>query len=288
MHFSRAAENLCTTQSNLSQQIKFLENELGLPLFDRIGKRIALTDAGKILLEQCHIIFERIDYIKGAITDLKRMEGGRLDIGILPGDGDLLFDALLIDFHLAYPKLSISVTETMDVYEQVADGTRDLGVTTVPLNPEDRISVIPLFHEEFALAIHSDHPVAKSKAIPFEQLQQLKMVMFGPEHQITKVIHSCCQDKGISIDNPIVTSTLSTLLSLVEQGIGASILPRMLLDYLNRENIAAVTLLNPTPSQDICIIHRTDKFMGQAAKLFINELQSFVQSVSERSDRSLG
>ncbi|MFD0697696.1 LysR family transcriptional regulator [Paenibacillus sp. GCM10027628] len=288
MHFSRAAANLCTTQSNLSQQIKFLENELGLPLFDRIGKRIALTDAGKILLEQCHIIFERVDYIKGAITDLKRMEGGRLDIGILPGDGDLLFDALLIDFHLAYPKLSISVTETMDVYEQVVDGIRDLGVTTVPSNPDDRISIIPLFHEEFALAIHSDHPVAKSKAIPFEQLQQLKMVMFGPEHQITKVIHSCCQEKGISIDTPILTSSLSTLLSLVEQGIGASILPRLLLDYLDRDKISAVTLLNPTPSQDICIIHRTDKFMGQAAKLFIDELQCFIQRVMERTIHSLG
>ncbi|WP_248924259.1 LysR family transcriptional regulator [Paenibacillus hamazuiensis] len=288
MHFSRAAENLCTTQSNLSQQIKFLENELGMPLFDRIGKRIALTEAGHILLEQCQIIFERIDYIKGAITDLKQMEGGRLDIGILPGDGDLLFDTLLIDFHRAYPKLSIRVTETVDVYEQVVDGTRDLGVTTVPANPDDRISIIPLFHEEFALAIRSDHPFAKSKAIPFEQLQQLKMVMFGPEHQITKVIHCCCQEKGISLDNSIVTSTLSTLLSLVEQGIGAAILPRLLLDYLKRDNISAVTLLSPTPSQDICVIYRTDKFMGQAAKLFIGELQSFVQSIMEQTNRSLG
>lgn len=288
MHFSRAAENLCTTQSNLSQQIKFLENELGMPLFDRIGKRIALTEAGKILLDQCHIIFERIDYIKGAITDLKRMEGGRLDIGILPGDGDLLFDTLLINFHRTYPKLSIRVTETVDVYEQVVAGIRDLGVTIVPANPDDRISIIPLFHEEFALAIHSDHPFAKSKAIAFEQLQQLKMVMFGPEHQITKVIHSCCREKGIELDNSIVTSTLSTLLSLVEQGIGAAILPRLLLDYLKRDNISAVTLLNPTPSQDICILYRTDKFMGQAAKIFIDELQSFVQSVMELSTRSLG
>lgn len=288
MHFTRAAENLCTTQSNLSQQIKFLENELGMPLFDRIGKRIALTDAGQILLDQCYLIFERIDYIKGAITDLKRMEGGRLDIGILPGDGDLLFDTLLINFHRTYPKLSIRVTETVDVYEQVVNGTRDLGVTIVPPNPDDRIAVIPLFHEEFALAIRSDHPLAKSKAIPFEQLQQLKMVMFGPEHQITKVIHSCCQEKGIVIDNSIVTSTLSTLLSLVEQGIGASILPRLLLDYLKRDNISAITLLNPTPSQNICIIYRTDKFMGQAAKIFIDELQSFIQSVMELSNRSLG
>ncbi|MFC5451095.1 LysR family transcriptional regulator [Paenibacillus aestuarii] len=287
MHFSRAAEKLCTTQSNLSQQIKFLENELGLPLFDRLGRRIALTDAGRILLEQAHLIFERIDYIKGAITDLKQMEGGKLDIGILPGDGDLLFDALLIDFHRRYPKLSISVTETMDVYEQVVDGKRDLGVTTLPQNPDERIETIPLFHEEFALAVPSDHPFAKSKVIPFEQLQQLKMVMFGPEHQITKIIRTCCQEQGIEIDTPIVTSTLSTLLSLVAQGIGVAVLPRMLLDYLNHDRISAVTLFNPTPSQEICILYRTDRFLSQAAKVFIGELQSFIRSVAA-STKSLG
>lgn len=288
MHFSRAAENLCTTQSNLSQQIKFLENELGLPLFDRVGKRITLTDAGKILLEQSHSIFERVDYAKRAILDLKRMEGGRLDIGILPGDGDLLFDALLIDFHKSYPKLSISVTETTDVYEQVLNGTRDLGVTTVPLKPDNRISIIPLFHEEFALAIQADHPLAKSKAISFAELQHLKLVMFDSGHQITKIIQSCCHKKAMVIDNPIVTSTLSTLLSLINQGIGATILPRMLIDYMDHENIVAVKLLDPTPSQDICVLYRTDKFMGQAAKLFIKELQSFLQRVINHTNRPLG
>ncbi|GIO34457.1 MULTISPECIES: LysR family transcriptional regulator [Paenibacillus] len=288
MHFSKAAESLCTTQSNLSQQIKFLENELGLPLFDRIGKRIALTEAGKILLEQSQLIFERMDYIQKAILDLKKMEGGKLDIGILPGDGDLLFDALLLDFHRSYPKLSITVTETTEVYKEVVDGTRDLGVTTVPENPDDRIEIVPLFHEEFVLAVRSDHPVAKSKAIPFEHIQQLKMVTFGPEHQITKLVHFYSQEKGISIDNPVVTSTLSTLLLLVEQGIGACILPRMLLDYLNRENLAAITLLHPTPSQDICMLYRKDKYLGQAAKKFMETLQSFIQSVSDRDSRSLG
>jgi DNA-binding transcriptional LysR family regulator len=158
----------------------------------------------------------------------------------------------------------------------------------VPIKPDERISIIPLFHEEFTLAIRSDHPLAKLKAIPFDQLQQLKMVMFGSGHQITKVFQSCCHEKGIAVDTPIVTSTLSSLLSLVGQGIGASILPRMLLDYMNHENIVAVKLLNPTPSQDICILHRKDKYMGQAAKLFIKELQSFLQSVMDHSGRSLG
>ncbi|MCM3746458.1 LysR family transcriptional regulator [Paenibacillus pasadenensis] len=288
MHFSKAAENLCTTQSNLSQQIKFLENELGVPLFDRIGRRIALTDAGRILLEQSQLIFERVDYIQSALADLKEVEGGKLDIGILPGDGDLLFDALLIDFHRTYPRLSIKVTETTAVYEQVLEGVRDIGVTTTPEEPDERIAVIPLFHEEFVLAVRSDHPAARLKAIPFEQMQQLKLVMFGPEHQISKYINDCCRKKGISIDSPIVTSTLSTLLSLVEQGIGACILPRLLVDNLNRDNIRPVTLLNPTPSQDICVIYRKDRFMGKAAKIFIEELQSYIKNAIDHSSRASG
>ncbi|MBJ9987520.1 LysR family transcriptional regulator [Paenibacillus favisporus] len=288
MHFSRAAENLCTTQSNLSQQIKFLEKELGMPLFDRIGKKIALTDAGRILLEQSQLIFERVDYIQGAISDLKKMEGGKLDIGILPGDGDLLFDALLLDFHRAYPKLSISVNETTNVYEEVLAGNRDLGVTTMPERPDDRMAIIPLFHEEFALAVRSDHPAARFKAIPFEQLKELDMVTFGPDHQITKLIRSCCQEKGMELHHAMVTSTLSTLLSMVEQGIGACILPRLLLDNLGREQITAVTLLHPTPSQEICIIYRTDKYLGKAGRIFIEALQAYIERVIESANRSLG
>jgi DNA-binding transcriptional LysR family regulator len=174
------------------------------------------------------------------------------------------------------------------VYKEVAAGTRDLGVTTVPENPNERIAIVPLFHEEFVLAVRSDHPVAKSKAIPFEQIEQLKMVMFGPEHQITKLIHDYCHEKGVLIDNPVVTNTLSTLLLLVDQGVGACILPRMLLDYLNRENITVITLLHPTPSQDVCILYRKDKYLGLTAKKFMEVLQSFIQNVSDRSSRSLG
>ncbi|QJC52634.1 LysR family transcriptional regulator [Paenibacillus albicereus] len=288
MHFSKAAEALCTTQSNLSQQIKFLENELGTPLFDRMGRRIALTEAGRIVLEQSRLIFERVDTIQAAISDLKRMEGGQLDIGILPGDGDLLFDALLIDFHRSYPKLSIQVTETTEVYGQVLEGVRDIGVTTTPDDPDDRIAVIPLFHEEFVLAVRSDHPASKAKAMAFEQLQQLKLVAFGDEHQMTKVIRESSRKAGILLDRPIVAPSLSTLLALVEQGVGACILPRLLVDNLGRDSIDAVTLLNPTPSQDICILYRKDRFMSQAAKLFMELLQDYIHKAQEASRRSLG
>jgi len=276
LHFSRASEKLCTSQSNLSQQIKFLENELRVPLFDRLGKRIALTEAGKVLLEHSQHVFAHIEYARAAIADLQTVQAGSLTIGVLPGDADLLFDALLVEFHRAYPKLSLSVIESTKILEQVITGAIDMGVTTTPM-PDERITVVPLFHEEFALAVRADHSLATEKAIPFARLQQLKLVMFPPDHQVRQVISRYCLQEGFRLQPHIETTTLSPLLSLVEQGIGACVLPRLLLENLPNKEIAIVSLLNPTPSQDICLVYRSDKYMGYAAKAFIDTLETYIQ-----------
>ncbi|CAM5783874.1 MULTISPECIES: LysR family transcriptional regulator [Brevibacillus] len=277
MHFSRASEKLCTTQSNLSQQIKLLESELGVPLFDRMGKRIAMTEAGKVLLEQSRHVFSHLAYARDAIAEMKNVQGGTLTIGVLPGDADLLFDALLVEFHRTYPQLSLSVIESTKVLEQVISGTIDIGVTTTP-PPAERMTVLPLFHEEFALAIRADHPLAKEKAIPFAGLQHLKMVMFPPDHQVRQVISRYCLQEGFRLQPHIETTTLSSLLTLVEQGIGACVLPRLLLENLNRKEIAIISLLDPTPCQDICIVHRSDRYMGFAARTFIDTLTAYIQT----------
>lgn len=280
MHFSRASEKLCTTQSNLSQQIKLLENELGVPLFDRMGKRIALTDAGKVLLDQSRHVFSHIAYARDAIAEMKDMQGGSITIGVLPGDADLLFNALLVQFHHTYPKLSLSVIETTKIIEQVAAGTIDIGVTTTP-SPDERFTVVPLFHEEFALAVRSDHPLAEKGKVAFEQLGDMKMVMFPPDHQVRQLIGHYCLQAGFRLQPHIETTTLSSLLSLVEQGIGACVLPRLLLESLGKKEIAVVSLVNPTPSQDICIVYRSDKYVGFAARAFMDTLTRYIQAAKE-------
>ncbi|WP_188069398.1 LysR family transcriptional regulator [Brevibacillus brevis] len=285
MHFSRASEKLCTSQSNLSQQIKFLENELGVPLFDRLGKRITLTEAGKVLLEQSRHVFSHIDYAREAIAAMENNEGGTLTIGVLPGDADLLFDALLVEFHRLYPKTSLSVIESTRIVEQITSGEIDLGVTVLP-EPDERITVIPLFHEEFALAVHRAHPLAKEKAIKFGQLQDVKMVMFPPDHQARQLINRYCIQEGFRLQPHIETTTLQSQLSLVKKGIGGCILPSLLLQNVNDDEIAIINLLHPTPSQDICLVYRKDKYMGFAARTFIDTLQAYIQSAIDNAQAS--
>ncbi|WP_257351517.1 LysR family transcriptional regulator [Pseudalkalibacillus decolorationis] len=276
LHFSRAAEKIMVSQPNLSQQIKLLERELGVPLFNRIGKRITITEAGNLLYEQSTHIFSHLKQAQESISELKQIKGGSLTIGILPGDADLMFNSLLLDFHSTYPNVSLSLVETIKVAEQVIEGDIDIGITTSP-NPDERIVRIPLFHEEFSLAVAKNTPLVNKMTIPLKSLQEMKTVMFPPDHQCRKLIDEHCQELGFRINPKIETTTLSSLITMIEKGIGVSVLPRLLLENLPNENIQTIKITNPTPSQEICLIYRTDKYLGFAARTFITAIQDYIQ-----------
>ncbi|KHF31766.1 HTH-type transcriptional regulator CynR [Paenibacillus sp. P1XP2] len=285
LHFTKAAEKMGVSAPNVSQQIRRLEEELGVLLFDRAGKTIVLTEAGAILREHGAAMFGHLQQASDAIADLKKMQGGSLSIGVLPGDADLMFNALLLDFHQTYPAISLSLLETMKVTEQVLDRSIDVGVTIGPVSDE-RLTSIPLFHEEFALAVSRDDPLAAESLIPLNKLRSLKMVMFPPEHQCRKLIDRFCMDNGFALQPHMVTTTLSSLLQMVQSGVGACVLPRLLLDNLNAQDIKVIPLRNPTPSQDICLIYRSDRYVGYAMRTFIKKLRSYIETAIQQSKSS--
>lgn len=219
LHFSRAAEKIMVSQPNLSQQIKLLERELGVPLFNRIGKRITITEAGNLLYEHSKQIFSHVKQAQDSILELKQLKGGSLAIGVLPGDADLMFDSLLLDFHSTYPDITISLIETTSVTEQILEGIIDIGVTTSP-KPDERIVQIPLFHEEFSLAVSKDTPHQKKKTIQLKNLQEMQTVMFPANHQCRRLIDYHCKELGFKIKPIMETTTLSSLIPWLKRGLG--------------------------------------------------------------------
>lgn len=285
LHFTRAAEKMGVSAPNISQQIRRLEEELGVLLFDRVGKTIVLTDAGTILREHGAAVFRHLQQAGDAIADLKQMQGGSLSIGVLPGDADLMFNAMLLNFHQTYPTLSLSLLETTKVTEQVLDRSIDVGVTIGPVIDE-RLTTIPLFHEEFSLAVSMNDPLATENFIPLNRLQGLKMVMFPGDHQCRKLIDRFCMDNGFTLQSHLVTTTLSSLLQMVQSGVGACVLPRLLLENLHNPDIKVVHLRNPTPSQDICLIYRSDRYVGYAIRTFIKTLRAYIDTAIHQSKSS--
>ncbi|WP_408008402.1 LysR family transcriptional regulator substrate-binding protein [Pseudalkalibacillus sp. A8] len=188
-----------------------------------------------------------------------------------------MFNSLLLDFHNTYPNVSISLIETSQVTDQVIEGKIDIGVTTSP-DPDERIMQIPLFHEEFSLAVLKETTLAKKKSVPLSDLQEVNTVLFPPDHQCRQLIDHHCQAGGFRMKPKMETTTLSSLLTMVEKGIGATILPRLLIENLPNKNIQLIKITNPTPSQNICLIYRTDKYLGFAAKTFIQTVEDYIQA----------
>lgn len=285
LHFSKAAGKMGVSAPNISQQIRGLEDELGVLLFDRIGKKIMLTEAGAILREHVAPIFGHLRQASDAISDLKQTQGGSLSIGVLPGDADLMFNSLLLSFHQTYPNISLSLLEMTKVTEQVLDRSIDIGVTIEPVSDE-RLTKIPLFREEFALAVSVRDPLAKETSIPLRRLQSLKTVLFPPDHQCRKLIDQFCMEKGFRLQPQMETTTLSSLLHMVQSGVGACVLPRLLLNNLGSMNIKAVYLTDPVPSQDICLIYRSDRYVGYALRTFIKTLRAHIETAIHQEKTS--
>lgn len=121
-------------------------------------------------------------------------------------------------------------------------------------------------------------PLATERFIPLDRLNALKMIMFLPDHQYRKLIDRFCMDRGFTLQPHMVTTTLSSLLQMVQSGAGTCVLPRMLLDNLHNTVIKAVHLRNPTPSQDICLIYRSDRYIGYAMRTFIKTLRAYIET----------
>ncbi|MDI4645915.1 LysR family transcriptional regulator [Cohnella hashimotonis] len=278
LHFTRAALKLGITQPTLSHQIKSLEDELGVPLFDRIGKKIALTEAGMILYTQSKLAFGNLTSAKEQIQELQQIERGKLTIGALPGELNQLVSNLLIDFHRDYPFVQIKILGVEDIVSRLLQNELDLAVTILPVE-DDRILTTPLYREQFYFVATTLHPYARRSAIDFEEILSVPIVTFPETHRCRQLVDSTCSSVGLRLEPLIETTTIESLFGLVRSGAGGSVLSKTLLDMYSSDELVHIPIQNPGLSREVGIAYHRDKYMGKASRGFIDLLQAHVKSL---------
>ncbi|OBZ09200.1 LysR family transcriptional regulator [Bacillus sp. FJAT-26390] len=271
LHFTRASEKLGITQPTLSYQIKLLEDDLGMPLFNRIGKKITMTEAGSLLRNHCSTIFGSLAGAREEIFELQHIERGTLSIGVLIGEINELVSGLLIDFHRMYPKVQIKLYGVEDVVEPLVDNDLDFAVTILPLEDE-RFGKVSLYEEQFYFVMNEDHPLSKNKSIALDEVKKASVIMFPPTHRCRKMIDLACSLQSFDLNPKIETSTIESLLMLVRSGAGISILSKTLLELYPHPELKVVPLTNPVLKREVGVIYLKDRYMGKAAKEFIELL----------------
>lgn len=244
LHFTRASEQLGVTQPTLSHQIKALETEIGMPLFDRIGKKTALTEAGSILFKHGTHIFQSIQSAKEEIHELREVKSGKLAIGVLKGELGMLVSATLFAFHQQYPDIQITVVGKDDMVEGIIQNEIDIALTIVPIH-DDRLTIVPLYEEDLYLTVSHRHPLGAKNTIDLEQVKDEPFIIFPKNYQCRQQIDAAFKQIEAPLQPIIETDATESILKLVQAEAGVSILSKTLLHMWGNEQIRMIKIENP-------------------------------------------
>lgn len=273
LHFSEAAYKLGISQPTLSQQIRVLEDEVGVPLFDRVGKKTVKTEAGVILERYALEVVQQLENAKHAIADLTDLNAGYLRVAVLPSDLDYRLTSLLIDFHKEFPNTKVQVIPSIDIVNKVLDNEVDIGVG-LAIKPDSRLNRIPFYTETYSLYVHKEHELAELDIISPTDLSNIPLVMYPKGFYGRELIDTWCEEQEVSIEAIMETGSATSLFQLVKEGIGATIQPSQLIESFQSLGIRAIPIKG-SPIRDLEIFYRKDKYLSLAAKTFMKRLEVF-------------
>ncbi|MGE0350088.1 LysR substrate-binding domain-containing protein [Hydrogenophaga sp.] len=214
LNFTRAAERLHVTQSTLSHQIRQLEEELGLVLFDRGHKRVALTEAGEMLRSHLVPALQQIDRGLQALSRAPEAVSGELRIGTTHSFNTRLVPLCVSSFLAYHPGMRVTVEELSAelIARRIASGHLDLGVS---YRPQDRPELWfePLYNEELRLVVADKHPFAKRRRVRMIELNHCRMVLLPPQFSTRKLLNDCFEAASAQ---PLVIAQLNSIAPMLE------------------------------------------------------------------------
>lgn len=252
--FSSAAEALGTVQSNISNRIARLENELGSELVDRASG--ALTESGDIVVERARRILLEIAAIAADVSELNAEIRGRVSLGMIGTAGRWIVPLLLAAQRATYPHISLRITEgTNSVIEpQLVSGQLDLAVLAWPVAAAE-LTDTDLYAEDLVLICEKKHDLAKKQSVTFKELSQYELLLPFPGTPIRREIDDAAAAQGVDLQPLLEIDGLRTIASLTFDGHGPSILPSTMLSQHLRNSFMAVPI-EGIALRRVCLVRR--------------------------------
>jgi DNA-binding transcriptional LysR family regulator len=278
--FTRAAEKLFLTQPALSLQIKALEEELGESLFERQGKQLRLTDAGRVLQQRAEQILDLVQQTRRDVSAHKELRQGRLSIGTNDTNCLYLLPSVLRSFHERFPGIELSLTDrkSSEVVKLVAEGTVDFGIATLPLL-DPRIETYPLCWREDIAICSYQHPLAVRDRVSVEDLAQYTLLLLETGSSSRRVLEQMLAEQGIIPAMTMDLGSIEVIKRFAEINLGVAIVPGFAVaDEVKQKRLRAFRLDWLAP-RTIGIVQRRNGYLSPAAKIFLRLLKNHVPSV---------
>lgn len=278
-HFGKAAEACFVSQPALSMQIKKLEDTLGVQLIERNNKTCLLTDIGKTIAEQAREIINRLESMRETARQAADPLSGKLNLGVIPTLAPYLLPHIIPGITKSFPKVTTYLMEeqTAKLLEKIKQGKCDAALLAIPVADDD-LKVLPLFEEEFMLALYQSHPLAKHKSISQKDLENKILFLLEDGHCMREQALSVCHLAHASEAKAFQATSLETLRHMVASKAGITLMPK--LSCKSKDGISYIPFSKPQPKRVIGLVFR----LSSPKKLLLESLADQIRLLMEKSN----
>lgn len=272
-HFTRAADASFVSQPALSQQVRALERELGVPLFDRLSTGAELTTAGHALHGYAERILREVENARVAVEEVVGTVRGELSVSAVHTAIPALVVDVLARFRERHPSVAIRIHEerSTEVVESVLSGRVNLGITYLPV-AHDVIEATPLYEEEMMLVVPESHRF-EGPELELSEIAGLSLIVPPEGFCLRAGIDQLLDQTGTPGRIVAEVSSIENICEAVRAGLGATLLPRSYTDHPSRmRGLAAASLKGPVPLRVVGAIRRFDRHLCLGTRAFLGAL----------------
>jgi LysR family transcriptional activator of glutamate synthase operon len=263
---TRASEDLRISQPSLSKTIIELEDELGVPLFDRIGRNIQLNDRGKLFYSKIKDSLDLIDSAKSEAIDSTMEPAGEINLLILAAS--LIMPDIIVQFQKKYPKIKFNL------HQQVRHDLRfsdeyDLCISATPMDYSG-LETLTLLTEEIVLVVPKGHKLASRKEIELAEAADCQFLAYSPGPSLRVLLDGLCYMAGFSPKIIFEGDSVSMLHAMIQAEMGVTLLPVYTYKSLSPNNTVSIKISKPVAQRKINLSWNGDKYMPKQCQLFMD------------------
>lgn len=256
-HFAKAAESCFVSQPALSMQIKKLEEELGVQLFERSSKHITVTPVGQDIVARARRILQEADDLKALARARQDPFAGEIRLGAFPTLAPYFFPHIVPAITATYPDLKLLLVEekTETLLALLRQGELDATFLALPVPArEEGLTAIPLFNDPFMLALPLSHPLATRPNVTHDDLAGQELLLLEEGHCLGQQSLEVCDLMGLSAHSDFRATSMETLRQMVIAGSGITLIPQLALR--DDDSICYIPFAAPPPARTIALVWR--------------------------------
>lgn len=284
--FSQAASRLHLSQPAVSKRIALLEAQLGVALFDRMGRRVLLTEAGSALLPHTATVEQSFAAAAQAVRDLDGDVSGRLSLGTSHHIGLHRLPPVLSAFKRRHPRvhLDIQFLDSEQAYTALAKGDIELAIATLAPDDSGQLASFPLWRDPLDFMVATDHPLAGGRRTGLAELAALEAVLPGLDTFTGQLIARCFKDAGFNLRVSMSTNYLETLRMMAAVGLGWTVLPR----HMRDSSLTCLAVTGVHLERTLGYVHHRQRSPSRAARALVDALQQAADASTSDAGKAHG